>query len=169
MALPDWRPLSSGAWCGKSIGPPPPESGYRLTAEATSAAVQPWLNVPQPWLDVPIRLHNDTRDDLVGWTSHTPWSAVANADGTIVACTTVMRSSMHGLTIPAGSAYDWTASIPLQLCRDRPLGAPREYVSAGTYQLWIDIDIHPDVDVYEVVFTVRGGPLELMLEDARPD
>lgn len=160
MALPEWRPLSSGSWCGKSIGSPPSDVGYRLTASATSAPLQHWL-------DVPIRLHNDTEDDLVGTTSRTPWSAVATADETVVAYTSVMRTSMHGLTIPAGSFYDWTASVPLQLCRDRPPGAPREYLRAGTYELWVEIDIHPDLDDHDVVFTVRGGPFDLLLEDAR--
>ena len=162
MALPQWWPLSSGSVCGKSIGPPPPDFGCRLAAPATSAQVQPWLAVP-------IRLHNDTQHDVVGLTSHTPWAAVTAADGAIVAVTTVMRSSARELTVPAGSFWDWTASVPLQRCRDRPVGAPREYLSAGTYQLWVDIEIRPDFDAQGVIFTLRGGPFDLLLEATRLD
>jgi hypothetical protein len=157
-----WKPLSGGSCCGQPIGPPPPDVGYRITAPATSAQVQPWL-------ELPIRLHNDAPDDLIGTTWRTPWAAVVGADGLILAVTTVMRTSMHSLTIPAGSSYDWTAEVPTQLCRDRPLGAPREYLSAGTYQVWVDIDIHPGLDSWDTVFTVRGGPFDLLLDETRPD
>lgn len=90
-------------------------------------------------------------------------------DGAIVAITTGMRSSARGLTVPAGSFYDWTASVPLQLCRDRPSGAPKEHLPPGTYLVWVEIDIRPDLDANDVVFTVRGGPFDLLLEEARLD
>lgn len=168
MTTSGWKPLSRGSVCGQPIGPPPPHAGYRLTASTTVAHLQPWLNVAQPSLTIPIRLHNDTSDELTGMTWRTPWSAVTAADGVILAVTTGMRTSAHGLKVPAGSFYDWAAPVPLQLCRDRPLGALREYVPAGSYRVWVDIDIHPDRDAREVNFTVRGGPFELELLEARP-
>jgi hypothetical protein len=159
--FPQWT-LSGGQPCGQPIAPPPPDLGYRLSAPSTSAPVQSSLSVP-------IRLHNDTEDDVVGWTSRTPWAAVTTADGVIVALTTGMRASAQGLTVPAGSFYDWTTPVPFQLCRDRPLGAPREYLATGTYQLWVHVDIRPDSEVRDVVFAFRGGPFELVLDAQHPD
>jgi hypothetical protein len=169
VATSGWRPLSRGPVCGQPIGLPPPHEGYRLTASSTIARLQPWQNIPQPSLTLPIRLDNDTSDDLVGVTSRTPWAAVTAPEGVILAVTTGMRASLHGLVIPAGSFYDWAAPIPLQLCRDRPAGAPREYLSAGRYQVWVDVDVHPEPDVWDIAFTVRGGPFDLVLEARQPE
>lgn len=161
MALPQWT-LTGTHPCGEVIGPPLPDVGYRMTAAARSAPVQSRL-------EVPIRLHNDTDVDVVGWTSRSPWSAVTTPEGRIVALTTGMRLSAQGLTVSAGSGYDWSTPVPMKLCRDRPLGAPREYLTAGSYHLWVHVDVRSEPGERDVVHAFRGGPFDLLLVDVRAD
>jgi hypothetical protein len=164
VSLAEFRPLSSMAVCGATVGPRPPDLGYRLTTPTTTVHA---TSAPAYWfVTLPVRLHNDSSHALIGYTSHTPWTAVTTADGLIVAVTTVMRASANGVSLPPGGVRDGEAFVPLNLCRERPLNAPREFLGAGTYQIWvdIDIDIDPGSDLDGGKVTVRGGPFALVVD-----
>lgn len=164
MPVAQFKPFSARSVCGATVGPRPPELGYRLTTSSTTAHATSGL---AEWsLTLPIRLHNDTSHELVGRTSRTPWTAVTTVDEVIVAVTTGMRLSARGVSVPPDGFLDAEAIVPLRLCRERRPNAPREFLVAGTYQIWVDIDVrlsgHEATDDSKV--TVRGGPFDLVVD-----
>lgn len=168
MSLAAFKPFSSGSVYGATIGPRPPDLGYRLTTRITTVHATSGL---AEWsVRLPVRLHNDTSHELVGQTYRTPWAAVSSSDGVIVAFTTGMRMSAHRVSVPPGGVLDAEAIVPLRLCRERPLNAPREFLTAGTYQIWVDIDVRlsRDTEIDDSNVTVRGGPFALVVDAPVP-
>jgi hypothetical protein len=168
VSLAGFKPFSSGSVCGATIGPRPPDLGYQLTTPNTTVHATSGL---AEWsVTLPVRLHNDTSQELVGQTYRTPWTAVTSSDGVIVAATAGMRLSARRVSIPPGGVLDAEAIVPLRLCRERPLNAPREFLTAGIYQIWVDIDIRLNraTEIDDGKVTVRGGAFALVVDAPVP-